>query len=92
MLYARRLLTNRGTEPLVLSATQLTLGACLIGVVTPWLERQQITLTSTVVLSVVALGVLSTGIAYVLNYRGCPEFRGTSVAALDDPQAASTTS
>jgi hypothetical protein len=31
--------------------------------------RQQVTLTSTVVLSVVALGVLSTGIAYVLNYR-----------------------
>jgi drug/metabolite transporter (DMT)-like permease len=28
-----------------------------------------VTLTSTVVLSVVALGVLSTGIAYVLNYR-----------------------
>ena len=27
------------------------------------------TLSSSVVLSVVALGVLSTGIAYVLNYR-----------------------
>jgi drug/metabolite transporter (DMT)-like permease len=68
-VYARRLLTNRGTEPLVLSAAQLTVGACLIGVAVPWLGRQQVTLTSTVVLSVVALGVLSTGIAYVLNYR-----------------------
>jgi drug/metabolite transporter (DMT)-like permease len=68
-VYARRLLTNRDTEPLVLSAAQLTLGTCLIGVAIPWLGRQQVTLTSTVVLSVVALGVLSTGIAYVLNYR-----------------------
>jgi drug/metabolite transporter (DMT)-like permease len=68
-VYARRLLTNRETEPLVLAAAQLTVGACLIGVAIPWLGRQQVTLSGTVVLSVVALGVLSTGIAYVLNYR-----------------------
>ncbi len=36
---------------------------------TPWLGHQPITLTGTVAFSVVALGVLSTGIAYVLNYR-----------------------
>jgi drug/metabolite transporter (DMT)-like permease len=35
----------------------------------PWLGRQQVTLSATVVLSVVALRVLSTGIAYVLSYR-----------------------
>jgi drug/metabolite transporter (DMT)-like permease len=68
-VYARRLLTNRGTEPLVLSAAQLTAGALLLGVVTPWIGRQPVTLSATVVLSVVALGVASTGIAYVLNYR-----------------------
>jgi drug/metabolite transporter (DMT)-like permease len=68
-VYARRLLTNRDTEPLVLAAAQLTIGTCLLGVAMPWLGRQQVTLSATVVLSVVALGVLSTGIAYVLNYR-----------------------
>jgi drug/metabolite transporter (DMT)-like permease len=68
-VYARLLLTNRGTEPLVLSAAQLTAGAVLLGAVTPWIGRQPVTLTSTVILSVLALGVLSTGIAYVLNYR-----------------------
>jgi drug/metabolite transporter (DMT)-like permease len=68
-VYARRLLTNRGTEPVVLSAVQLTAGALLLGVVTPWIGRQPVTLSVTVALSVVALGVLSTGIAYVLNYR-----------------------
>jgi drug/metabolite transporter (DMT)-like permease len=65
----RRLLTNRGTTPLVLSAAQLSAGAVLLGVVTPWIGRQPVTLSGTVVLSVVALGVVSTGIAYVLNYR-----------------------
>ena len=68
-VYARRLLTNRGTEPLVLSAAQLTVGALMVGAAMPWIGSQPITLSSTVVLSVVALGVLSTGIAYVLNYR-----------------------
>jgi drug/metabolite transporter (DMT)-like permease len=68
-VYARRLLTNRGTEPLVLSAAQLTAGALLLGVVTPWIGRQPVALSGTVALSLVALGVLSTGIAYVLNYR-----------------------
>jgi drug/metabolite transporter (DMT)-like permease len=68
-VYARRLLTNRGMEPLVLAAAQLSLGAVLLGTAVPWLGRQPITLSGDVVLSVVALGVLSTGIAYVLNYR-----------------------
>ena len=47
----------------------MTLGAVLLGTAVPWIGRQPITLSSSVVLSVVALGVLSTGIAYVLNYR-----------------------
>jgi drug/metabolite transporter (DMT)-like permease len=80
-VYARRLLTNRDTEPLVLAAAQLTIGACLIGVAMPWLGRQEVTLSGTVVPSVVALGVLSTGIAYVLNYRLIQD-EGPTVASL----------
>jgi drug/metabolite transporter (DMT)-like permease len=53
----------------VLAAAQLTLGAVLLGAAVPWIGRQPITLSGNVVLSVVALGVLSTGVAYVLNYR-----------------------
>jgi drug/metabolite transporter (DMT)-like permease len=68
-VYARLLLTNRGMEPLVLAAAQLTLGAVLLGTAVPWIGRQPITLSANVVLSVVALGVVSTGTAYVLNYR-----------------------
>jgi drug/metabolite transporter (DMT)-like permease len=68
-VYARRLLTNRGMEPLVLAAVQLTIGTLVLGAAMPWIGRQPTTLSSTVVLSVMALGVLSTGIAYVINYR-----------------------
>jgi drug/metabolite transporter (DMT)-like permease len=68
-VYARLLLTNRGMEPLVLAAAQLTLGTVLLGAAAPLIGRQPIMLSSDVVLSVVALGVLSTGIAYVLNHR-----------------------
>ena len=53
----------------MLSAAQLTVGALMLSAALPWIGSQPITLSSTVVLSVVALGVLSTGIAYVLNYR-----------------------
>jgi drug/metabolite transporter (DMT)-like permease len=56
-------------EPLVLAAAQLSFGAVLLGTAVPWIGRQPITLSGSVVLSVVALAVLSTGIAYVLNYR-----------------------
>jgi drug/metabolite transporter (DMT)-like permease len=41
----------------------------MLGAAMPWIGSQPITLSRTVVLSVVALGTLSTGIAYVLNYR-----------------------
>jgi drug/metabolite transporter (DMT)-like permease len=54
---------------LVLSAAQLIAGSLVLGAAMPWIGRHTVTLTGTVVLSVVALGVLSTGIAYVLNYR-----------------------
>ena len=36
-VYARRLLTNRGTEPVVLSAAQLTVGALILGAALPWI-------------------------------------------------------
>jgi drug/metabolite transporter (DMT)-like permease len=68
-VYARRLLTNRGTQPLVLAAAQLAAGTVLLGAAAPWIGRQPVSLTGTVAISVAVLGVLSTGIAYVLNYR-----------------------
>jgi len=68
-------------EPLVLAAAQLTLGTVLVSAAVPWIGRQPMTLSSTVVLSVVALGVLSTGVAYVLNYRLIQD-EGPTVASM----------
>ena len=51
------------------AAGQLAIGALVLGLAAPTVARQAATLTPSVVASVLVLGVLSTGVAYVLNYR-----------------------
>ncbi len=68
-VYMRRFLTGRGFSPLALAASQLTVGAALAGLATPVMNHEPITLTLPAVASVLALGTLGTGVAYVLNYR-----------------------
>jgi drug/metabolite transporter (DMT)-like permease len=68
-IYARRFLTGRGLQPLVLSAGQLILGALLLALAAPVTAGRPPQLTLGVVASVLALGVFSTGAATVLNYR-----------------------
>jgi len=68
-VYARRFLTGRALPALVLSTGQMLAGSVLLGAVAPVVASQPLTLTPSVVTSVVVLGVLGTGIAYVLNYR-----------------------
>jgi drug/metabolite transporter (DMT)-like permease len=68
-VYARRFLSARQFSPLVLSTGQMVAGAVLLGALAPGVALQPMTLTTSVVTSVVVLGVLGTGIAYVLNYR-----------------------
>jgi drug/metabolite transporter (DMT)-like permease len=68
-VYARRFLTGRGFSALALSAGQMAAGAVLLVLAAPVVVRGEVTLTSTVIASVLVLGVLETGVAYVLNYR-----------------------
>ena len=68
-VYARRFLTGRGIPPLVLAAEQLGTGAVLLGLAAPVVTRPPMALSPSVVAAVLVLGVLSTGVAYVLNYR-----------------------
>jgi drug/metabolite transporter (DMT)-like permease len=68
-VYARRFLTGRGLPALVLSTGQMTVGAALLVLAAPVVARDPVTLTPTVVASVLVLGVLGTGVAYVLNYQ-----------------------
>ncbi len=68
-VYSRRFLTGRGVSPLALSAGQLSIAALLLGITAPITFRELPTLGPITIVSVVLLGVLCTGIAYVLNYR-----------------------
>jgi drug/metabolite transporter (DMT)-like permease len=68
-VYARRFLSDGALSPLVLSAGQMIAGAVLLTLLTPVVARGPVTLAANVVASVIVLGVLGTGIAYVLNYR-----------------------
>jgi drug/metabolite transporter (DMT)-like permease len=80
-VYARQFLAGRGLPPLVLAAGQLTIGAVMLGLAAPVIARQEATLAPSVVASVLVLGVLSTGAAYVLNYRLIQD-EGATVASM----------
>ena len=80
-VYMRRFLTGRGFPALALAASQLTAATVLLAVTAPLTARQPVTLTAAVTVSVLALGLLGTGAAYVLNYR---------LIADEGPTAAST--
>lgn len=82
-VYQGRFLSSRGASPLVLATGQLIAATLLLGLALPVAGMQAPHLTATVVAGVVVLGVLGTGIAYVLNYR---------VIADQGPTAASTVS
>jgi drug/metabolite transporter (DMT)-like permease len=68
-VYMRRFLTGRGTTPVALAAAQITVGALILILTAPALATQDVDLQLDVVASVLALGALGTGLAYLLNYR-----------------------
>jgi drug/metabolite transporter (DMT)-like permease len=67
-VYAGRHLTGRGLAPTVLSACQLSAATVLSGLALPigWHPPE---LRADALGSIAVLGVLGTGIAYILNYR-----------------------
>lgn len=66
--YARRFLASRADSPLCLAAGQLVCGTIELAIITPLLSRAPGALTGGALASVLALGTLGTGIAYILNY------------------------
>ncbi len=66
--YSRRVLTGRTESTLALAAGQLLCGTVELGIVAPFITRAPASMPLRVVLSILALGALGTGIAYVLNY------------------------
>jgi drug/metabolite transporter (DMT)-like permease len=81
-VYMRRYLTGRGTSPIVLATSQLTAGALMLVLAAPLVARQAVDLQLDVVASVLALGTLGTGLAYMLNYRLIHDEGATSASTV----------
>ncbi|WP_372592733.1 DMT family transporter [Actinotalea sp.] len=68
--YARRYLSSGGESPIALATGQVLLGALLTLPMLAWTGTALVApLTPAVVLSMIALGSLGSGVAYVLNFR-----------------------
>ncbi|MBW3602795.1 MAG: DMT family transporter [Actinobacteria bacterium] len=78
--YTRRFLAGRGYRPLVLSASQLAAATGLMLAAAPVVASDPPRLTPVVVASVVALGVVGTGLAYLVYYRLIADVGATSTS------------
>jgi len=77
--YTRRFVTGTGFSSLSLAAGQLLCGTVVLAVITPELTSAPGRWSATAVSSVVLLGALGTGLAYLLNY-GIISAAGATVA------------
>jgi drug/metabolite transporter (DMT)-like permease len=68
-LYLRRFLSGTGYDPITLSTVEISLAAVIVWLIAPFDARGPVRLDIPVVLSVAALGVLGTGLAYIAYNR-----------------------
>ncbi|HEX6345739.1 DMT family transporter [Umezawaea sp.] len=68
-VYIGRTLSGQGLTSMQLSSTQLVIGTGLTTLVVPVAGLQPVHLNLGAVVAVVILGVLGTGVAFVINYR-----------------------
>ncbi|MGH2717822.1 MAG: DMT family transporter [Actinomycetota bacterium] len=79
-IYARRFLAPLPHSPLSLSTGQMMAGAAILALAAPLFFRTPSHLPIEAGASVIALGVISTGIGYILTYRLIAEEGATSAA------------
>jgi drug/metabolite transporter (DMT)-like permease len=82
-VYVRKFLSPLGLAPMALACSQLIAAAVLQAVVTPFLAWQTPHLTGPVIAAILALGVLSTGLAYVLYFRLIGDVGATTASAVN---------
>lgn len=66
--YARKYLAGRPEGPLSLAAGQLICGTLALALITPLVSARPATIAAGAIVSVLALGSLGTGAAYILSY------------------------
>ncbi|MCZ4124003.1 DMT family transporter [Streptomyces sp. H39-S7] len=79
--YVRRTLAGTRTSNLALSSSQLLLGTVQLALVTPFFTSVPTSFPILPVLSVVALGALGTGVAFLLQYALVAE-KGPTIAVM----------
>lgn len=79
-VYTRRFVSGSGYPPGTLAAGQLGAAAVVLWVVAPVVARGDVVLTPPVVGSVLALGAVGTGLAYLLYYRLIAEAGATTTS------------
>ena len=67
-VYQARYVTNRGFPPLVLAFGQICASTVILALILPTAGDPAPQLTGMVVLAILVLGILGTGVAYVINY------------------------
>ncbi|MFJ6651007.1 DMT family transporter [Streptomyces sp. NPDC091290] len=82
-VYVRKFLSPRGVKPLAGAASQLIAATVIQAAVTPFLEWDTPVLTGRVTISVVALGLLSTGLAYILYFRLINDMGAVTASAVN---------
>ena len=82
-VYVRKYLSPRHLPPMSLAAGQLSMAVVLQAAVSPFLQWGAVSLTPRVTVSIVLLGVLSTGLAYVLYFQLIAEVGATTASAVN---------
>jgi drug/metabolite transporter (DMT)-like permease len=79
--YVRRNLAGSGSSNLSMSATQLLLGTVQLAAITPFFTSVPTSFPAKSVLSVLALGALGTGVAFLIQY-GLVAEKGPTIGAM----------
>ncbi|GAA2751833.1 DMT family transporter [Amnibacterium kyonggiense] len=81
-VYLRRFVSPRGLAAIPVATVQVGVGAAIMVLLSPMIATGPITLTPSVVLCVLALGVLGTGLAYVWNTNVVAGWGATSASTV----------
>jgi drug/metabolite transporter (DMT)-like permease len=82
-VYVRKLLSPRSIAPLAMAASQLVSAAVLQALVTPFLAWHSPDVSLRVAASIAVLGLLATGLAYVLYFRLIGDVGATTASAVN---------
>jgi drug/metabolite transporter (DMT)-like permease len=82
-VYIRKVLSAKGIAPLALATSQVVVATVLQAVITPFTEWRAPSFTWSIVTSIVILGVVGTGAAYVIYFRLIADLGPTTASAVN---------